>query len=192
MSKETSETSCLTSYRSTRGLVHLYHSTRIWEACRATSAATTFFDHISIGKYGEEFVDGALGDNNPVSCLWNQAQDIWGADELQGKLRCLVSIGTGVPSLKPFLDDVLHIGHSLLAIATETQKTAEKFRRDHSDLDNNGRYYRFNVDRGLENIGLEEAKKKNMIAAAIDSYLKSQEVHKRLNSCAKSLSEAPR
>jgi predicted acylesterase/phospholipase RssA len=192
MSKEISETSCLTSYRSTRGLVHLYHSTRIWEACRATSAATTFFDHISIGKYGEEFVDGALGDNNPVSCLWNQAQDIWGADELQGKLRCIVSIGTGVPSLKPFLDDVLHIGHSLLAIATQTQRTAEKFRLDHSDLDNNGRYYRFNVDRGLENIGLEEAKKKNMIAAATNSYLKSQEVHKGLNSCAKSLSEVPR
>ena len=106
-------------------------------------------------------------------------------DQLQGKLRCLVSIGTGVPSMKPFLDDILHIGDWLIALATETQKTAEQFRREHSNLNNNGRYYRFSVDRGLENIGLEEAKKKNMIAVATDSYLKSQEVYKRLDSCVK-------
>ena len=90
-------------------------------------------------------------------------------DQLQGKLRCLVSIGTGVP----------------IALATETQKTAEQFRRDHSDLNNSGWYCGFNVDRGLENIGLEEAKKKNMIAVATDSYLESQEVYKRLDSYVK-------
>jgi patatin-like phospholipase/acyl hydrolase len=36
------------------------------EACRATSAATSFFDPIAVGRFGEEFVDGATGANNPV------------------------------------------------------------------------------------------------------------------------------
>ena len=37
-----------------------------WEACRATSAASSFFDPIAIGRYKEEFGDGATGANNPV------------------------------------------------------------------------------------------------------------------------------
>ena len=38
----------------------------------------------------EEFVDGALGANNLVYAVWSQAQDLWGADQLQDKLRYLV------------------------------------------------------------------------------------------------------
>jgi hypothetical protein len=55
------DTVCLTSYQDPRGGIHLFNSTKIWQACQATSAATSFFDHIDIGPYGEEFVDGALG-----------------------------------------------------------------------------------------------------------------------------------
>jgi hypothetical protein len=81
-----------------------------------------------------------------------------------------VSVGTGVPSLKPFHDDVFHIGDSLVALATEIEKAAERFRRDKSDLDDDGRYYRFDVIRGLEDVGLEESKKKD-IAAATGRYI---------------------
>lgn len=40
----------------------------IWQARRATSAATSFFDPITIGNghQGREYVDGALGFNNPL------------------------------------------------------------------------------------------------------------------------------
>jgi hypothetical protein len=74
---------------------------------------------------------------------------------LEGKVKCVVSIRTGVPSLKAFKNDVLHIGKTLAAIATETEQTAERFRRERLLLDSTGRYYRFNVVRGLEDIGLE-------------------------------------
>ncbi len=77
-----------------------------------------------------------------------------------------MSIGTGVPALKPVRDDVLGIWATLKDLATETEKTAQQFHRDKSYLDDGGRYYRFNVDRGLEEIGLEESKKKKEIAAA--------------------------
>jgi hypothetical protein len=172
-SKETSETVCLTSYRTPRGSSDLLNSVTIWEACRATSAATSFFDPIAVGRFDEEFVDGATGANNPVRELWDQAQLAWGPEPLEGKVKCLVSIGTGVPSLKPFKDDVLHIGETLVAIATETEQTAERFRRERALLDSTGRYYRFNVVRGLEEIGLEEAKKVKEMAVATRRYISS-------------------
>ena len=75
-------------------------------------------------------MDGALGATNPVEELWNQAQLIWGPEPLEGKVQCVVSIGRGVPPMKPLRDDVLHIHESLVAIANGTQQTAEKFQRD--------------------------------------------------------------
>lgn len=179
---------CLTSYQSPRGRAHLFDSTRIWEACRATSAATTYFNPIAIGPYNEEFIDGALGENNPVYAMWNEAQDLWGPDELLEKLGCLISIGTGVPTLKSFRDDVLHIGKSLVDLAVETEKTAEQFRRDKATIDDQGRYYRFNVNRGLDDVGLEESEKTKEIAAATSLYLTSQDVYKQMEQCAKQAS----
>lgn len=84
-------------------------------------------------------------------------------------------------------DDVLRIWATLKELATETENTAERFRRDKSNLDNEGRYYRFNVDRGLEGIGLEESKKKKDIAAATRVYTESQAVFKQIIACANNL-----
>jgi hypothetical protein len=116
--------------------------------------------------------------------VWDQAQLVWGPEPLEGRVKCVVSIGTGVPSLKPFKDDVLHIGETLVAIATETEQTAERFRRERQLLDNTDRYYRFNVVRGLEDIGLEEAAKVKEMAAATRRYISLQEVHKQMQACA--------
>lgn len=172
------------SYHSTRGLGHLYESVTIWQACRATSAATTFFDPIAIGPYKEQFVDGALGANNPVYALWNQAQDVWGDDRLRSDLACIVSVGTGVPALKPVRDDILGITATLASFATETEKTAEQFRRDKSSLDEQGRYFRFNVSCGLQSVGFAESKKQREIAAVTGRYIASQDVFKQIKACA--------
>jgi len=187
-SKETGDTVRLTSYRSPRGRERLLSNTKIWEAGRATSAASSFFGPITIGSFGESFVDGATGANNPVYEVWNEAQDMWPSGSFEDKVKCLVSIGTGVPSLTPFKGNLIGIGKSLLAIATETEKTAERFSRDKSRLDDAGRYYRFNVLRGLEDIGLEDSKRKNAIVAATDRYIESQVVFKQMKACADSMS----
>ncbi|KAK3167171.1 hypothetical protein OEA41_010297 [Lepraria neglecta] len=188
-SKETGDTVRLTSYRSPRGRERLLRTAKIWEAGRATSAASSFFDPITIGDFNEGFIDGAIGANNPVYELWNEAQDIWPSGLLEDNVRCLVSIGTGLPSLKPFTDDLISVGQSLLAIATETEKTAERFSRDKSGLDDKGRYYRFNVLRGLEDVGLEDSKGKNVTIAATDRYVESQAIFKQMKACAKNLSD---
>jgi hypothetical protein len=112
---------------------------------------------------------------------------MWGPEPLENNVKCLVSVGTGIPSLKPFRDDVFHIGETLLAIATETEQTAERFHRDKSYLDNSGRYYRFNVAHGLEGIGLEESKKSKEIAAATRRYIESQHVFKQMQACGDNL-----
>jgi Patatin-like phospholipase len=184
ISKQTTETVCLRSYKSPRGGSDLLNSVKIWEVCRATSAASTFFDPIAVRRYGEEFVDGATGANNPVLEVWNEAQLMWGPEPLDRRINCLVSIGTGVPPLKPFKGDAFHISQTLVAIATETEQTAERFRRDKSHLDDIGRYFWFNVHRGLEDIGLEESKKRKEIAAATRRYVGSQGVFKQLQACA--------
>ena len=56
----------------------LYGFCRIWEAARATSAASTFFDPIKIRD--RMYVDGALKHNNPIEKV---------DEESQGKLECL-------------------------------------------------------------------------------------------------------
>ena len=99
-----------------------------------------------------------------------------GPEPVESKVQCVVSIGTGIPSLRPFQNDAFHIGETLVAIATETETTAERFRRDKAYLDNNGRYFRFNVVRGLEIIGLEDSTKRKKIAAATGQYITSTEV----------------
>ena len=72
-SSETGDTVRLSSYRSPRGRERLLCLTKIWEAGQATSAASSFFDPITIGDFGETFVDGTTGANNPVYEVWNEA-----------------------------------------------------------------------------------------------------------------------
>ena len=97
------ETVNLTSYRNPRHLNDLTKTTTIWQAARATSAASGLFEPIEIGPNKEEFVDGASGANNPVRELWTEASDIWkDLGPLSKTIKCLVSIGTGVPAVKPY------------------------------------------------------------------------------------------
>jgi hypothetical protein len=146
---------------------------KIWEAARATSAATTFFDPIEI--HHEEFVDGAFGANNPLDEVWTEAGDIWARDpmdKLEDNISCFVSIGTGIPAFGSVDDSIAGMMQTLKSIATDCESTAERFRRQHRALE--GRFFRFNVLRGLENIGLEEVDKTNDLIAATRQYLESQ------------------
>ena len=114
---------------------------------------------------------------------------MWPSGSLEESLRCFVSIGTGVPSLRSFTDDLVGVDQSLLAIATETEKAAERFRWDKLGLEDKGRYYRFKVSHWLEDIGLEDSKRRDAIIAATDKYLESQAVFKRIRACVRGWSK---
>lgn len=190
-SKQAGRTVVLSSYHNVRRGTDVLKKARIWEVARATSAATTFFDSITFADEG--FVDGATGANNPISELWTEANDVWGSSlegsTLEDNIKCLVSIGTGVPSLTPFGDDPLQIGKAIVAIATETEAEADQFQKHHSKLYQTSRAFRFNVIRGLEGIGLEDTSKRAEINAATRAYIQSEEVFVQVGRCAKNLAE---
>lgn len=83
---------------------------------------------------------------------------------------------------------MIDVGKTLLAIATETEDTAEIFAREHRDLARDKRYFRFNVDKGLEKISLEETQRKDVIVAATRRYLESQAVYEQMLACRENLS----
>lgn len=192
-SKQTSQTVVFSSYYSRRRGADMLDQARVWEAARATSAATTFFSSIEVN--GEEFADGATGANNPIPNVWNEARDIWTDVEdpnwrLEDNVRCFVSIGMGVPSLKPFNDaNLVSMGRTLVEIATDSQKAAEDFQKDHPAMCREGRFHRFDVDRGLEKVGLEEADKVKEIRAATRQYVQLERVHIAMDACSVKLKE---
>lgn len=176
----------LSSYAPTRGLKHLYNETKIWEACRATSAASTYFDPIEVGSFKEKFVDGGLKTNNPVKEVWLQARDLWGTDsaDFQERVGCFVSIGTGISRNGYISNSLKDILSALQAIATETEDTAEDFERNNRVLHRDNRYFRWNVDMGMGDIGLDEYDRLNDIMAATAEYMKRERRHQEVTKCA--------
>ena len=137
--------------------------------------------------YQDRFIDGALGYNNPIRQMWTEAGFVEGGP-LDNKISCIVSIGTGKPSLGDFGPGLVDMGKRLLAISTESETTARQFYNDQRyGLVQEKRYYRFNVDKGLENIGLEEAKEKTRIIRATKEYLKDGETFDKMVECSEKL-----
>ncbi|KAJ5963990.1 uncharacterized protein N7479_003866 [Penicillium vulpinum] len=188
-SQATGQTVVLSNYYNERRGTDLLNTAKIWEAARATSAATTFFEPITISD--ETFVDGATGANNPINQIWSEAADLWGlnAAQLEENVKCLVSIGTGIPSLSAFGLGLRELAKALKAIATETEATADMFRRQHTGLFQSGKAFRFNVVRGLEGIGLDETLKLGVITAATRNYVQKEEIRVEIKKCVANLLE---
>lgn len=145
----------------------------IWEAARATSAASGFFDSIKIGL--QEYVDGATGKNNPVEEVLAEAEAIWPG--LRGEdIECIVSIGTGVSKWRDYGNNLAQVMKTLVAVATETEETEKRFYRNRTKVGLDGRYFRLNVDHGLADVALNEHAKLNIVEAATEAYLKEPRV----------------
>jgi hypothetical protein len=131
---------------------------------RATSAATTFFKPIRVGRDGIEFVDAGFGYNNPCEVLVEEAQRQF---PRRRSLRVL-SIGTG-------LGDVVAISNTRLSIISALKKMATSSKKVAASLDDRyggtGEYYRFNVDQGLQDITLSDWEKASKISAHTRNYL---------------------
>ncbi|KAM3470257.1 hypothetical protein MY5147_006524, partial [Beauveria neobassiana] len=162
----------------------------ILDAALATSAATRFFDPVRIGA--RQFVDGALGANNPVEQVEREASDIWCTDtaELMPQVKCFLSVGTGHPGRKAIEDNMVKLlSETLVGMVTETEQTEARFIarwRQHYDLK---RYFRFNVDHGLEGIGLEEFDQQGTVEAATESYLDHTAQITRVRDCVLNLKQ---
>lgn len=67
----------------------------ICEAALATSAANSLLEPVNIGS--QQFVDAALGANNPVDKVEREASNMWCPEtgDLKNHVKCFVPIGTG-------------------------------------------------------------------------------------------------
>ena len=164
---------------------------RIWEAARATSAASGFFDSISIGKHGQEYVDAALGCNNPVNEVWLEAQDLWPSQvDLANSVKCFISIGTGNPGKSPIKDGVISIyTQTLQNLVTETESTAEIFAQRNHRLFDEKRCFRFTVDQGLQSVDLDEHGRENEIVSATASYMESRHMRNQIQDCSQAMKD---
>ncbi|PWI65122.1 hypothetical protein PCL_07421 [Purpureocillium lilacinum] len=136
----------------------------IWQVARATSAATTFFKPIRVGRDGIEFVDAGFGYNNPCEVLIEEAgRRFPGRDRMQ-----VISIGTGLGDVVSISDTRIGIINALKKMATTSRAVAarldDRFGGDH-------RYVRFNVEKGLEDTTLSDWKKASTISAHTRNYL---------------------
>lgn len=136
----------------------------IWEACRATSAAPFFLAPIRIGL--SRYVDGALSCNNPAAKLLEEARTISGDREVGS----LLSLGTGIRQLQDVFTG-LKIVKTLKEKVLQTQDTHGALLKQFS-----GRkvYHRFDVNIGLDKVGLAEADKADLIERASHRYMDEQ------------------
>ena len=159
----------------------------IWQAARATSAAPLYFPSVRFGKPPANYVDGGLNYNNPVRSLYDEAKHIWGKSRRE--IKCIISIGTGVPPLRSTGDTGRQILKWVVDIATDTQRTADEFADEMEHLAGIASvdYFRWNVDRGLEKLKLEEWKDFDMLTGATSYYLNNRKAD--VDRCAKVLLE---
>ncbi|KAH8900639.1 FabD/lysophospholipase-like protein, partial [Thozetella sp. PMI_491] len=137
---------------------------KIWEVARATSAATTFFKSIKVGRDEIEFVDAGFGYNNPCEILIEEAERQF---PNSSQLRIL-SIGTG-------LGDVVTIANSRRSIINALKKMASSSNQVAARLGNkyrnDNRYCRLNVDQGLHDVTLSDWDKASSIISHTAAYI---------------------
>ena len=78
---------------------------------------------------------------------------------------------------------------TLVSIAAQTEDTAKLFVARHRNLYEGKRYFRFNVQQGLQDVGLEEFKKVALIDASTAEYMGLQETKSDARACAINLKQ---
>ena len=171
----------------------------LWEAARATAATPTYFESIAIGLPGNapRYVDGGIGCNNPINQLRHEASLVF----RDRKVACIVSIGSGQASTihlpkrgilqrsvfqKIIPLDFINAAKSMAVDCEEKHEECARFFEMTPNL-----YFRFNVERGLEEVGIEEWKKLPEVTAHTHQYMKAQEPGQRLSMAARALRTRP-
>ena len=159
---------------------------KIWEAARATSASPTFFKSIVID--GEPYLDGGMGHNNPVLQVLQEAELMFP----DRHVACIVSIGAGqaqtlrIPKTGWFKGVLpLKVIDAMRNIATDCEESAQVAARrfEHAPRV----YFRFNVEQGLQEIGLEQWERLDEVRAHTGQYIRMADVNPKLESAVVSI-----
>ena len=156
----------------------------IWQAARATSAALTYFDPITIDH--KTYSDGGLLFNNPVSQVHTEASEVF-----PDRKQIIISLGTGKLITKAWDPTLLTIAKGLAEIATGTEKEADGFyNRDNGRMAREMRYFRFNVpELGGKDLAESDPASLADIRGMTEKYLDEAEIRRRVQLCAGNLAE---
>jgi Patatin-like phospholipase len=167
---------------------------KIWEAARATTAAITFFEPISIN--GVSYADGGTGWNNPTLRAIEEAGKIWP----NRPFCCLLSVGTGLQKAVQLSDrsgkksNSMKLFNKLAPKSTFKLDAAtycanaltdcEAIHHDACGRQSDGvvldqTYFRWNVPHGLADVGLEEWNKIGDIKTITGAYMRLRELESR-------------
>ena len=170
----------LRSYNSSDSSDPLFKDLSLWGACRATSAATSYFNHFQHGNV--KLVDGAIAYNNPVLLVSNEAKNLWTDREM-----LLISVGTGNAPGNSVDANAYTLSKSVLPkLLTHPDKAADEFYHLNQEMVDNGLYYRFTVD-GLGVLDLGDCHQIPRIEADTLHYLRQGPVGKEMKQCAAKL-----
>ncbi|KAL5635601.1 hypothetical protein ACGC1H_004414 [Rhizoctonia solani] len=153
---------------------------KIWEAARATSAAPAFFKSITIMDDGIPitFVDGGLVVNNLAMRVLLEAKAVFP----DRAVSCILSIGTGQAQITSIPEPglvanvtapYLQLPSVVKKIATDCEKVADEMAARFIKYP--GVYFRFNVDQGMQNIGLAAFEKLSELVAHTGAYMRLHE-----------------
>ncbi|KAK3906963.1 hypothetical protein C8A05DRAFT_40294 [Staphylotrichum tortipilum] len=168
----------------------------IWEAARATTAASSFFKPQKLGKEetARSYIDAAIGVNNPVDYLLKEAVDEFGSGR---RLGSVISIGTGTREMKlgralTGLKNLVQAPGYYVGLIKTLESTATDGEEIHRHLQKrleefSGAYYRFNVPNAAEEVGLHHYKKMPKLKSQTTQYLSGKDVAPQVRQIARAL-----
>ncbi|KAF7523920.1 hypothetical protein G7054_g11595 [Neopestalotiopsis clavispora] len=159
----------------------------IWEAARATSAAPLLFKPMILERPGvaQTMYDGALTDNNPIQKLMNECNRL----DKDRKIGCVVSLGTGTKASKG-LKGRDHVVKLMKLLAQQAINCDDKHLSfiespEGQRLENEQRYFRFSVEKNLDEVEPDQWEEFDAIQEYVNHYLTLNRL--RIENCAKQL-----
>ena len=161
----------------------------IREVARASAATAGIFPSALLGNPPAKFINAAsAGYNNPAEVGMQEARTLWPG----GKIGCLVSLGTGLQAIVPVGEGWDGIAQSCSSLVSSCEHVHDRVARQWRE---DGSYFRFNVDRGLDGANitrLTDAGSLEHLTGVTQGYMRLHQVEQKLDSCAHVLhSETP-
>lgn len=157
----------------------------MWEAARAISAAPLYFNQMKLSKSSLTFSDGGMLHNNPVDTVYHEARQIWPTRDI----GIVVSIGTGIVETSGLKNKFRSMLDVTIKAMVDEQDQAQDFERstDGQNLIGMGKNFRFNVEQGLQKIGMENVSDNDAeLRGHTERYLRSEGVKGLTERCVQS------
>jgi hypothetical protein len=150
-------------------------------------AIPSYFLPVKIGGSHQRFIGGVLGANNPTRELLKEAGTVFGNER---RVAQIISIGCGVPpvlSLQAVTNET-GVGRLLKEIVDECETMAKELAARLYDVD---AYLRLSVDKGIDNIEIDQWGMVGDIETHTACYIESQTISHAVEASVKRLQQRP-